>query len=210
VPYSLIREEILETVRKALSAGLVRLSAGNFSARAGDGMVAITPRAIHYDRLQPGDIAVVDLEGSPVDCPRPPSSETPMHIAIYRAQPEVGAICHTHSPYAIAFAMLGEAVPLANLELYACGAPLPVCPWACPGTPQAGDAVVAALQSRPGLKAVLLRNHGLVAVGRDLTQAYEMAYDAEVGMQAYHLARQLGAPLEITPQQRDEIRRIYG
>jgi ribulose-5-phosphate 4-epimerase/fuculose-1-phosphate aldolase len=210
VPYSLIREQIIETVRKAQAAGLVRLSAGNFSARTEDGNIAITPGAIHYDRLQPGDIAVVDLDGNPVDCPRLPSSETPMHTAIYRALPEVGAICHTHSPYAIAFAMLGEDVPLGNLELYACGAPIPVCPWACPGTPQAGQAVVAALQSRPGLKAVLLRSHGLVAVGRDLAQAFEMAYDAEVGMQAYHRARQVGSPLEINSQQRDEIRRIYG
>jgi L-ribulose-5-phosphate 4-epimerase len=205
-----IRQEIITTVRRAEAAGLVRLSAGNISARTPDGRVMITPRGIQYSVLAAGQIAGVDLDGRLLEGPHPPSSETPMHTAIYRSLPQVGAICHTHSPFALVFAMLGEAVPPGNLELWACGAPVPVCRWACPGSEQAGQVVVEALRRQPGLKVCLLRNHGLVAVGRDLEQAFEMAYNAEVGLQAAFHARQLGQPLEISPAQLAEIEQVYG
>lgn len=207
--YQAIREQVYETVMKARDAGLIRLSAGNLSARTGDGHVAITPAGIKYDVLRPADIAIVDLEGKLVDAPRRPSSETPMHTAILRHLPQVGAVCHTHSPFAITFAALGRDVPMATLELFACGAPIPVARWACPGTPEAGVVTVELFGTRHGLNVCLLRNHGLVAIGRDLEQAFELALDAEVGMQIYHQALQLGQPELITEERAAEIRRVY-
>lgn len=210
MPYQAIREQVVETVQKAVRAGLIRLSAGNLSARTADGLVAITPTSIPYDQLRPEQIAIVDLDGRPVDAPRKPSSETPMHTAILKALPRVGAVFHTHSPYAMTFAALGQPVPPVSLELHFCGAPIPVARWACPGTADAGAVAVELFSSRPELKVCLLRNHGLVALGRDLAQAFELAYDAEVGMQVYHQARLLGQPEEIDPGRAAEIRRVYG
>jgi len=124
-----------------------------------------------------------------------------MHCATYRNLPQVGAICHTHSPFAITFAMLGKEVPPVNLELMVCGAPIPVAPWACPGTAEAGRVTVEVFRSAPNLKVCLLRNHGLVAIGANLEQAFELAYDAEVGMQTYHQALVIGRPVPLTGEQ---------
>lgn len=205
-----IRKAVYDTVMKAQEAGLVRLSAGNISARTEEGYVAITPSGVKYDVLSPEQIAIVDLHGNPIDAPCKPSSETPMHTAILRHLPQVQAICHTHSMFAITFAALEIEVPIINLELYVCGAPIPVAPWACPGTAAAGEITVNLFKSRPGLKVCLLRNHGLVAIGRSLENAFEMAYNAEVGLRTYHQARQLGQPSIISPEQIEQIRAVYG
>jgi L-fuculose-phosphate aldolase len=207
--HSRIRGEIYRTVRKALEADLIRLSAGNISARTEDGLVAITPTAITYDVLRPQDVALVDLEGGPVDAPMEPSSETPMHTAIYRGLPEVGAILHTHSSMAIAFAMLGQEIPTVNMELLACGSPIPVAAWACPGTAAAGEVTVEVFRRRPELKVCLLRNHGLVAIGSDLPRALAVAIEAEVGLQSYHHALQAGKPEPLSAEQVEEVRRVY-
>jgi L-ribulose-5-phosphate 4-epimerase len=207
--YTAIREQVYQTVLKSVNAGLIRLSVGNISVRAQEGLVAITPRGIPYDVLRPEEIAIVDLEGRPVDAPKKPSSETPMHTAIYHDLPEVGAILHTHSLYAITFATLGKDIPIVTIELFVCGAPIPVAPWACPGTPEAGKVTVKLFRERPGLKICLLRNHGLVSIGENLDKAFEYAVAAETGMQAYHHALQIGQPELITEDRIAEIIRVY-
>ena len=206
--YETIRAQIYETVMEANRVGLIHLSAGNISARFDEALVAITPSGIKYKHLQPEQISIVDLDGNLLDG-LPASSETPMHTAIYRHLPQVQAICHTHSPFAITFAMLGEQVPLVNLALMTVGAPVPVAPWVCPGTPQAGEVTVEIFRQRPELKVILLRSHGLVAIGKSLENAFTMAYDAEFGFQTYHQALQIGKPAELTESQVLEIKTRY-
>jgi L-fuculose-phosphate aldolase len=207
--YHDIQDQVYETILKLRDAGLTRLSAGNVSARTEDGLVAITPSAVKYDVLSPADIAIVDLDGRVIQAAKKPSSETPMHTAILRNFPNINAICHSHSPYAIAFAMLGEEVPAANIELWQCGAPVPVAPWACPGTEAGARVAMQIFRERPSLKVFLLRKHGLVSVGDSLNSAFEYAYAAEIGMQAYYYALTLGKPEPLTPQQIEEIKRAY-
>lgn len=208
--YQSTRELVYETARQAKAEGLIYLSAGNFSARTDDGHVAITPGGLKYDEMRPEDIVIVDVEGNKVDAPRKPSSETPMHTTIYRMLPEIKGICHTHSSYAITFACIGEPVPPLNLELLACGAPIPVAPWACPGTAQPGDLIVDLLRQRPELRVVLLRNHGLVAATTSLSKALDLAFDAEMGMKIYHQALQIGTPITLNDAQIAEIYSVYG
>jgi L-fuculose-phosphate aldolase len=207
--YDNVRQKVLAVVRKAVAAGLVRASAGNFSMRTEDGHVAITPAGIKYDVLTADQIAIVDLEGRLVDGPCRASSETPMHTTILRSLPDVGAVVHTHSPYAMTFAVAGREIPNVNLELLVCGAPIPVAPWACPGSARAGEVTVDTFAERPELQAMLLRNHGLVAIGATLDQAYEYAYDAEVGAQVYYQALQLGQANLISDAQRQEVNEVY-
>lgn len=207
--YRKIQTEVYDCVIKAQDAGLVRLSAGNISARTKDGNVAITPSGIKYTDLEINEISIVDIDGTLLDGPKP-SSETPMHTAILRDMPDVQAVFHSHSPYAISFAMVGKDVPLVNMELLVCGAPIPVTPWACPGSIESGGVVVEIFKQRPGLKVVLLRKHGLVAIGKSLDDAYELAYDAEVGMMTYFNALQLGEPEPVTVEQIQEINDVYG
>lgn len=206
--YQSVRTRIFDAVKKANEVDLIRMSAGNISTRTEDGLVAITPSGVKYDVMKPEDISIVDLEGNLVAGLKP-SSETPMHTAIYRNMPDVGSICHTHSTYAITFAMLGDDIPMANLELVVCGAPIPVAPWACPGTPSAGEVAVELFTGRPTLKVLLLRKHGLVAIGSDLNDAFNMAFNAEVGFQTYYQARMFGKPEPITEEQLAEIKVTY-
>ena len=206
--YQSTRERLLDAVVKANEANLVRLSAGNISTRTEDGLVAITASDVVYRHMTTKYISIVDLDGNVIDGYKP-SSELPMHNVIYKNFPDVGSIFHTHSPYAITFAMLGEEIPRANLELMVCGAPIPVAPWACPGTAKAGKVSVEIMKNRPGLKVVLLRNHGLVAVGSTLDNAFKMAYNVEFGLQCYYQARQLGKPELVTDEQLAEIMAVY-
>jgi L-ribulose-5-phosphate 4-epimerase len=202
------RKQLLDTVIKANEVDLIRISAGNISTRTNDGLVVITPSGVKYRDIHIEDLSIVDLNGNLVEGQKP-SSETPMHTAIYRNLPKVNSVCHTHSTFAISFAMLGNQIPVANLELMVCGAPIPVAPWACPGTNRAGDVSVELFNARPGLKVILLRKHGLVSVGADLDQAFEMAFNAEVGLQAYYQALQIGVPEPITDEQIAEVRLAY-
>ncbi len=199
-----IRKQLSDTVIKATESGLIRLSAGNLSARINETLIAITPSGIQYHAMQPADIAIIDLEGNLHDG-LPPSSETPLHTALYKTFPKIGGICHTHSPYAITFAMLEKEIPAVNLELAACGAPIPITRWAGPGTPEVGTAAVEAYQNRPELRVILLKQHGLVATGQHIGHAFEMAYNAEIGLQTYHQALLIGSPQPLSPAQRAEI-----
>lgn len=204
-----IREQVFQTVQEAVQVGLIYLSAGNISARAGEDAVAITPGGIKYKDLRPEHITVVDLNGNIIDAPRKPSSETPMHTHLLRALPQVNAVCHTHSSFAITFAMIGKPIPVVNLELLMAGAPIPVASWACPGTEAPGIEAARLFRAQPGLKVVLLRNHGLLAIGSSLDEAFDMAYDAEQGMRTYHQSLQVGEPVSLQQHQIDEIKAVY-
>lgn len=207
--YDAIREEVFETTMMLCENGLVRLSAGNISMRAGENRAAITPAGLRYDRMSPADIPVVDLEGNLIDGERRPSSETPMHTAIFREIAEVGGIVHTHSLNAIAFATTGIELPVVCIELLSVGGPVPVAPYACPGSAKAGEVAVEIFKSRPNLKCLMLRNHGLLAIGRTLYEAYENAYKFETGADVYYRALQVGKPVPLTDEQIDEIYRVY-
>lgn len=207
--YSGVRAEVFEFIQKAVKEGLTRASAGNFSIRTEDGNMAITPAGVGYDVLRAEEIAIVDLNGNHVDGPKRASSETPMHTSIMRHLPNVGAICHTHSVYAMTFAVLGKEIPMINLELLMCGAPIPVAKWACPGSEAGGEVTVDTFKQRPELKAMLLRNHGLVTIGANLKEAYSHALDAEVGARVYFQALQIGKPVELTADQVQEVYDVY-
>jgi L-fuculose-phosphate aldolase len=203
------REELFDYVRRGCEDGLIRISSGNFSLRIDDNLVAITPGGILYRSMKPEEISIVDLQGSLVEGPSP-SSETPMHTAIYRQISRIRAICHTHSIYAMVLSQLEEDVPLISIELMVCGAPIPVAPWATPGTDRAGDVTVDIFQARENLKVLLLRKHGLVAVGGSLDEAYNMASAAETGLEVFYKARLLGDVQAFSPEQIKKIGEVYG
>lgn len=204
------RREIVRIAQKLAAGDLVRLSAGNVSVRTNDGLIAITPTGIRYEKMQPSDIVTIDLHGKIVRGTRKPSSEVPMHTMVLREMPDVGAVVHTHSPYATAFACTGVELPAICVELLGVGAPVPVAPFACPGTNRPGELLVKALKNRPGLKCLILRNHGVVSIGPDLEAAYANAVNLEQGARVYLLALQTGhAPIELTEREIEEVRQVY-
>jgi L-fuculose-phosphate aldolase len=167
------KEQVLEACRRIVAAGLVAGAAGNVSRRVegpdGVPLVAITASQVPYHRLTACDIVVIDFEGDPVEGEGVPSSETLAHLAVYRARPDAGAVIHTHSIYASALAVAGQAIPpLIEEQVVILGGSVPVAEFTMAGTQELADKVCGALGEGG---AVLLHNHGVLGVGADLEEA---------------------------------------
>jgi L-fuculose-phosphate aldolase len=159
-----LREGLVLTLQLMASEGLVSGTEGNASARAGD-LVAVSPTSLPYDKLQPGQICLVEPGGELVEGPEP-SVELPMHLAVLTARPDVGAVVHTHSPHATALSLLEDEV--AGL--------VPVVETVPSGTPELGAAV---LEAAGDGGVVVVRRHGPVCMGVDLADALARAVALE-------------------------------
>jgi L-ribulose-5-phosphate 4-epimerase len=206
---SQLRAEVLKTALRMVADGCAHGAQGNISARDPDtGLIAITPSAIPYDEMQATDVAVIDQAGDVIDGAWKPTSEMPMHMVFHRERPEVGAVVHSHAPYSTVFALIDEPIPLVLTEAAAClGHPVPVAPYAQPGTEELGR---LALRTMGSGVAVLLANHGLVTVGADLAQAYDATLAAETTARLVIMARSTGAePREVPPDAVASMREAY-
>jgi L-fuculose-phosphate aldolase len=200
-----VRAAVATAALRLLETGLVRGTAGNVSARAG-GMVAVTPTGVDYRRLDHGSIPVVDLDGRVVEGDLAPSSELPLHLAVYLARPDVGAVVHTHSTFATTFAVLGEELPAVHYLLAHAGRRVRVAPYATYGSGELASACVAALA---GDGAVLLANHGVVAVGPGLDRALLAAEAVEHVAELCWRARCLGTPVVLPDAEMDRVARAF-
>lgn len=207
--YETVRREVHRVALSLYQQGLIHLSAGNVSARASSEHVAITPSGLPYASMEPEDIVIIDLQGRVVEGRHKPSSETPMHTLVLGERPEVGSVVHTHSRYALALAVVGKPIPLICTEGLIVGGPVPIAKYACPGSQAAGAAALEALTGPPAVMGTLLRNHGVLTIGKDPKQAFNIACRIEVSAQVYHLALQAGDPDTLTPDQIAEIRATY-
>ena len=184
------REAIVATCQELSRAGLVVGTAGNVSVRSGD-LVAVSPSGLRYAELTPELVGVHRLDGTAVEAPLRPTSELPLHLAIYAARPEVGAIVHTHSPAATALSTLVEEIPSVHYYVAMFGGPVPVTPYAGYGTPELARYAAAALAERDGC---LLGNHGAVTVGPDLMTAQDKSTYLEWLCDVYLRASSAGTP----------------
>lgn len=200
-----VRAAVATAALRLLETGLVRGTAGNVSARDGD-LVAVTPTGVDYRRLDQGSIPLVDLDGRVVDGGLTPSSELPLHLAVYRARPDVGAVVHTHSTFATTFAVLGEELPAVHYLLARAGRRVRVAPYATYGSGELAGACVAALA---GGGAVLLANHGVVAVGPGLDRALLVADAVEHVAELCWRARCLGTPVVLPDAEMDRVARAF-
>jgi L-ribulose-5-phosphate 4-epimerase len=192
--YAEVRAAVWRAAQAMHREGLVRLSEGNVSARCPDGRVAVTPSGLPYADMAAADVVVVDAAGDVVAGRRRPTSELPMHLGILAAMPEVGALVHTHSPFAVAFAACGRPIPPVLTEALAVGGEVPVARLARPGTAEMAVAALEALRGAPGVRAALLHSHGVLALGRDPAEALRVALYVERMAQALALARLVGSP----------------
>ncbi|MCD9142326.1 class II aldolase/adducin family protein [Streptomyces albireticuli] len=166
--------EVLATARRTVADGLVVGTSGNVSARAGD-LVLVTPSGIPYDRLGPEDAVAVDMAGRQVLGGFPPTSELPMHLAVYRST-GASAVVHTHAVHATAVSTLVDELPPVHYLTGLLGGPVGVADYALYGTDELAANMLRALDGRSGC---LLRNHGTVTYGTDLDQAYDRTAQLE-------------------------------
>jgi L-fuculose-phosphate aldolase len=171
---------LIAAMRRLEADGLVVGSVGNASHRL-PGALRITPTRTPYGALRPRHLITVALDGPAAPPPPPghraPSRETPLHLAIYRARPDVGAIVHTHSACATAWSFLGSALAPAieDAAYYEIG-PVRTAPAAPAGSQALADAAVGALGAS---SAVLLAGHGVLAAAADLASAFTVARAVE-------------------------------
>ncbi|MDI2132137.1 class II aldolase/adducin family protein [Yinghuangia seranimata] len=203
--------------RRAVDDGFVVGSSGNLSVRrdgtasGGRDLVAVTPGGYPLDRLTPADCAVVDrATGEIVDGVRPPSSETPMHLALYDTAPDARAIVHTHAVFGAVVSTTRPALPAIhyNVLLFG-GRDVRVADYATYGTPELAENVRAALAG--GRTAALLANHGGVTLGGDLDEAYERTRILEWLCQVYVRACAMGGePRLLGPDELAGVERRMG
>ncbi|SEQ60245.1 L-fuculose 1-phosphate aldolase [Streptomyces sp. yr375] len=164
----------MATARRTVADGLVVGTSGNVSVRVGD-TVLVTPSGVPYDRLTPGDVTGVDLTGRQVLGALVPTSELPMHLAVYRST-DAGAVVHTHAVHATAVSTLVTELPLVHYMVGALGGPVRVAPYATYGTEELAANMLRALTDRTGC---LLQNHGTLTYGTTLDQAYDRTAQLE-------------------------------
>jgi L-fuculose-phosphate aldolase len=166
--------DLVATARRTVADGLVVGTSGNVSVRVGD-TVLVTPSGIPYDRLTPEDLCGVSLDGARVLGSLVPTSELPMHLAVYRST-GARAVVHTHAVHATAVSTLVTELPLVHYMAAALGGPVRVAPYATYGTEELAENVLPALRDRT---ACILRNHGTLAHGATLDQAYDRTAQLE-------------------------------
>lgn len=200
-----LREELVGFARRVLASGLVRGTSGNLSTRPpGADWCLVTPSGVDYETMRPEDAVRVELEDGRTTGRLKPSVDTPVHLAIYRARPEVGAVVHTHSPHAAAFSTLGRPIPpLITESAGYLGGEVRIIGYVPPARPDTGEQVAAGLARD---RAVLLPNHGVVAAGEDLRRAFGAAHQVEESAHIAFLALQLGEPQLVPPE---EVERMH-
>ena len=194
------RRSLVKAARSLSALGLTHGTSGNLSVRWGEGLL-ITPSGLPYDRMEPGSIVSLAMDGTS-DHALAPSSEWRFHRDILRARPEVNAVVHAHPIHATAFAMCRREIPAVHYMIAAAGGPTVRCSgYATFGTPELS---ALALDALAGRTCCLLANHGIIATGPDLGRAMWLAVELETLCHQYAVALQVGAPV-VLPD--DEIAR---
>jgi len=197
------REEIVRVCRKLAAAGLVVGTAGNVSVRAGD-LVAVTPSGVDYADLSAAHVGVHRLDGTPVEAPLTPTSELPLHLAVYGAYggSETAAVVHTHSVAATATSTLADELPSVHYYVAMFGGAVRVAPYATYGTDDLARNVVDALRGRT---ACLMGSHGAVTIGPDLKTAYDRSVYLEWVCDVYLRAAAAGQPRLLPPSEIETV-----
>lgn len=185
-----MKKEIVEIGRRLYNRGMLAGTDGNISVKLDDDRIMVTSSGVAKGFMTPEDLVIVDINGKKLQGNKNASSEIAMHLGVYQNRPEIKAAVHSHAPFATAFAAAGIELAgdiLPEIVVFIGG--IPLTDYAPPGT----DAVPKSLE--PHLEnnnAFLLRNHGLLTIGRTLDEAYNRHETVEHYARIVHLARQLG------------------
>src|SRR5438270_4464682 len=190
------RRDLIRICHLLYERSYVVASDGNVSVQLGDGRVLATPTMTCKGRMTEAWIAVTDLEGRSLNNQKA-SSELAMHLLIYRERPDVKAVCHAHPPHGSAFAVAGLAIdqPILSEVILTLGC-VPLAEYGTPST----DELIEAM--RPLVKhhnALLMANHGAVAYGADVWQAFDRLETLEHTAKIAILARAVGGPRNLPP-----------
>jgi L-fuculose-phosphate aldolase len=200
-----LRKEIVQTCRRMRASGLVAGTEGNVSARTPEGNVLITPSGLDYAVTEPEDVVVVSLDGETLEGAFEPSVETPMHTGIYRSRPETLGIVHTHARFSTTLACLNWEIPPVHymLAVLSDEGRVPVARYATFGTEQLAGSAAEALGRAH--RTCLLCNHGTIAVGATVSEAYSRSELLEQMAEIYYRAHTAGEPVVLSAEEMAEV-----
>ncbi|MFB6150618.1 MAG: class II aldolase/adducin family protein [Haloarculaceae archaeon] len=198
--YEDAKERVLQASLDLMSNGFVRNtgSSGNVSLRADDDAIVITPSHVRYDTMETDDLVVIDTDGAVVESPAgyDPSSETSTHLLVHDAAAG-DAVVHSHPMTAVSLAQeLDEIPPVYLGQAYFVGGAVPAVDYVQTGSEEMGETISGVLSESP---AVVIRHHGLFAVGDDLDEAIERTFAVEENAEIYFKADRVGEPTPMDP-----------
>lgn len=197
------RQSIIETGKRMIIARLTTGTGGNLSIfNREEGLIAIKPSGVPYHSMQPEDIVILNPAGEKVDGKLKPSSELKFHLDIYQARPDINAILHSHQVYATTIACMGLELPAVHYLVGYSGDKVPLAPYATFGTQELSDNILSVLGD---YRACLLENHGLITLGVNLDQAFDVAEELELVAQIYIQAKSMGEPKLLNQAQMAEV-----
>lgn len=205
------RQAILEAGRRLYQRGYVAANDGNISARMADGTIWATPTGVSKGFMTPEMLVRLTPEGAVVEGTWRVSSEIAMHLAIYRENPALGGVVHSHAPATTAYASLGKPFDLAiSLETAVQLGVIPCAPYAVTGSPELAEAAAQFCREYHG---AFLEHHGAVTWGADVMQALFRTESLEHTVTMYEHMLALGTPRLLTERQLEEleaVRRRFG
>jgi len=195
-----LRAHVLRTALLLPKYNLVWMAGGTVCARDRQtGYVVVTPSGLDYERLTPDDMTVTDMEMNLVEGKYRPSVALNLWTGFMRARPELNAVVHTHSPYATAFSVAYQPIPVITETMADWfSQPVQVTRYLSVEDPEFTTLPVNVMGDG---YAVLLGNHGPVTVGRTLEHALERAVTLEEAARTYSIARTIGTPVSVTEEQ---------
>lgn len=208
-----MEEQLMAVIRQMIASHITFGTTGNLSVLDSDRRtLLITPSGMAWDGLTGRDLVTVDVAtGESPQGSRRPSSELPLHLAIYRGRHDVSAVAHVHSRYATVFSTLNRPVKAVHYQLAEVQDEVPIADYATYGTESLAQKCLSALGQQG--HAVLLKNHGLVTVGPTIEAAYRFTRDVEWVAEIYFHALLIGEPDVLTHQELEAVRgqlRHYG
>lgn len=192
--------------REMLEQDLTKGTGGNISVGNGE-YIAINPSGVPYEDITPDTVPVVTYEGKQVSDGLDASSETPMHTIIHRARDDIGAVVHTHAPYASTFATLAEPIPASHYLIAFSGQKVPVAEYRTPGSEELGQLAADTMDEE--YNACLLQNHGTISVGETAEEAFEVALMVEYCARIQYQAQSIGEPTILSEDIVDNLIDIF-
>ena len=198
-----LKQEICEIGHKLYEKGFVAANDGNISYRISENHVLCTPTLVSKGTLKCDDICLVDMTGKQLSGKKKRTSEVMLHLEIYKSNPKVKAVVHSHPPYATAFSVAGEEIPtciLPEVEVFL--GPIPTAVYETPGAQAFAQTILPFVESA---KIVVLKNHGTVSWGETLQQAYWWTEILDAYCRILLIAKQVGRVERISPPKVEEL-----
>ena len=190
------RKLLVEFGKKMVTSNLTKGTGGNISIyNSNKNLVAITPSGIDYFQTKPEDIVLIDLEGTVIEGNRKPSSEFKMHSIFYknRKKDNINAVVHTHSIFATTIATLNWEIPSLHYLVAFAGIKVPCTKYVTYGTSELAENAYKTMGDE--YKAVLLANHGLLSIGKNIGEAFSIAEIIEFMAEIYYRTKCIGDPV---------------